>query len=101
MQFYANSTEFNEDCVQGIFVSVGFDISLEMFVPIFTGGGITFVPNEIRLDLIKLNEYYIKHGVTHTFITTQVAKLFVNTISQTPLKLRKRLTQRLLRKSEI
>ena len=86
MQFYANSTEFNEDCVQGIFVSVGFDISLEMFVPIFTGGGITFVPNEIRLDLIKLNEYYIKHGVTHTFITTQVAKLFVNTISETSLK---------------
>ena len=86
MQFYADTTRFNEGSVQGIFVSVGFDISLELFVSVFGGGAVTFVPEEIRLDLIKLNQYYIRYNVTHTFITTQIAKLFVKTISETSLK---------------
>ena len=86
MQFYAETTEFDEDSVQGIFVSIGFDISLELFVSVFGGGAITFVPEDIRLDLNKLNQYFIRHNVTHTFITTQIAKLFVKTISETSLK---------------
>ena len=86
MQFYADTSEFDEISVQGIFVSIGFDISLELFVSVFGGGAVTFVPEDIRLDLNRLNQYYIKHNVTHTFITTQIAKLFVKTISETSLK---------------
>ena len=86
MQFYADDANFTNESVQGIFVSVGFDISLEMFAPIFTGGALTFVPYDIRLNINKLNEYYIKHNVTHTFITTQFAKLFIKYVSKTSLK---------------
>ena len=86
MQYYIASTEFNCDDVQGIFASVGFVVSLEQFAPIFTGGSLTYVPNNIKLNIYKLNDYFIKYGVTHTLITTQIAKLFVNTISETSLK---------------
>ena len=86
MQFYAQTTDFGVGSVQGIFVSIGFDISLELFVSVFGGGAVTFVPNDIRLDLNKLNQYYIKHNVTHTFITTQLSKLFVKNISETSLR---------------
>jgi thioester reductase-like protein len=36
--------------------------------------------------MIAMNDYFIKHGVTHTEISTQVAKLFINQINDTTLK---------------
>lgn len=86
IEYYVDSTGFELDDVLGIFVSVGFDVSLEQFASVFTGGSVTYVPNDIRLNIFKLNDYFINYGVTHTLITTQVAKLFVNTVSETSLK---------------
>uniref|UniRef100_UPI00388DB6AC amino acid adenylation domain-containing protein n=1 Tax=Methanobrevibacter sp. TaxID=66852 RepID=UPI00388DB6AC len=86
IEYYVESTEFGHDDVIGIFASVGFDVSLEQFASVFTGGSVTYVPNDIRLNIFKLNDYFIKYGVTHTLITTQIAKLFVNTVSETSLK---------------
>ena len=80
------STGFESDDVLGIFASVGFDVSLEQFASVFAGGSLTYVPNDIRLNIFKLNGYFINYGVTHTLITTQMAKLFVNTVSETSLK---------------
>ena len=86
IEFYVDSTGFCEENVQGIFASVGFDVSLEQFASVFTGGAVSYVPNDIKLDLHKVNDYFIKHDVTHTLITTQIAKLFMNMVSQTSLK---------------
>ena len=86
IEFYVESTGFISDDVQGIYASVGFDVSLEQFSSIFTGGSLTYVPNNIKLDIAKLNEYFIRHNVTHTLITTQIAKLFVKEVSETSLK---------------
>ena len=86
MEFYIDSTSFTSEDVQAIFASVGFDVSLEQFASIFTGGAVTYVPNDIRFDINKLNDYFIKQNATHTLITTQIAKLFVNTIPETSLK---------------
>ena len=86
IEYYVASTKFCSDDVQGIFASVGFDVSLEQFASVFTGGSLTYVPTDIKLNIYKLNDYFIKYGVTHTLITTQMAKLFVNTVSETSLK---------------
>ena len=86
MEYYAYSTDFTSDDVQGIYASVGFDASLEEFVSVFIGGSVTYVPNDLKLDMKKLNDYFVKYGVTHTLITTQVGKLFVNSIDETSLK---------------
>ena len=86
IEYYVESTGFKSDDVLGIFASVGFDVSLEQFASVFTGGSLTYVPNDIRLNISKLNDYFINYGVTHTLITTQIAKLFVDTVSETSLK---------------
>ena len=86
IEYYVESTGFESDDVLGIFASVGFDVSLEQFASVFAGGSLTYVPNDIRLNIFKLNGYFINYGVTHTLITTQMAKLFVNTVSETSLK---------------
>lgn len=43
------------------------------------------VPRDVRLDIHALNEYYINHGVTHTLITSQVGKLFMQSVESTSL----------------
>ena len=86
IEYYVESTGFESDDVLGIFASVGFDVSLEQFASVFAGGSLTYVPNDIRLNIFKLNDYFINYGVTHTLITTQMVKLFVNTVFETSLK---------------
>ncbi|WP_407432088.1 AMP-binding protein, partial [Methanobrevibacter sp.] len=86
VQFYRHNAEFRNGDVYGVFASVGFDVSLQHYAALLTGGAVTWVPNSIRLDITKLNEYFVKYGVTHTIITTQVSKLFVDNVKDTSLK---------------
>ena len=37
-------------------------------------------------EMNKLNEYFIKENITHTMLTTQVGRLFVQSINDTTLK---------------
>ena len=71
----------------GAYASFGFDACLlELWPPLIVGATIYIIPEEIRLDLIALNDYFEKNGITHTFMTTQVARSFVNDISNHSLK---------------
>ena len=36
---------------------------------------------------MNLNEYFINQGVTHSFITTQVGKFFMESVEDTSLEL--------------
>ncbi|WP_296889690.1 non-ribosomal peptide synthetase, partial [uncultured Methanobrevibacter sp.] len=84
--FYANNSNFSSEDVYGVFASVGFDVSLQHYAALLCGGAVTWVPNDIRLNIDELNRYFIKHGVTHTIITTQVSKLFVDSVDDTSIK---------------
>ena len=65
----------------GAYASFGFDASLmELWGPLSIGSTIYIIPEEMRLDLITLNEYFEANRITHTFMTTQVARQFVNDI---------------------
>ena len=86
VSFYADNSNFRSGDVYGVFASVGFDVSLQHYAALFCGGAVTWVPNDIRLNISELNRYFIKHGVTHTIITTQVSKLFVDTVKETSIK---------------
>ncbi len=46
----------------------------------------SIVPESIKLDMIKLNEYFINQDITHTMLTTQVGKLFMQRNEFTSLK---------------
>ena len=86
-EFYVNSSALNDECVYGLYASIGFDVAIKgIFSSIYAGASLNIIPNDIKLNMNALNDYFIKHNVTHTHITTQVAKLFINNISDTSLK---------------
>ena len=72
--------------VYGLFSAISFDMSsLVICVVMCAGACLAVVPEDIRLDMLKLKEYFINHNVTHTIITTQVAKLFMENVDNTSL----------------
>ncbi|MBQ9892580.1 MAG: amino acid adenylation domain-containing protein [Bacteroidales bacterium] len=70
------------------YASFGFDAHLmDVVCPVITGAEIHVIPEELRLDLMALNDYFNENGITHTFMTTQVAYQFATSeIPNTSLK---------------
>ena len=87
VEFYVDDSGINDGDVYGLFASIGFDVAIKgIFSSIYSGACLNVVPNEIKLDMNALNDHFIKHGVTHTHITSQVAKLFISNVSDSSLK---------------
>ena len=82
-----NLAETNTDTHWGAYASFGFDAcTMELWATLYGGGTVYIIPEEMRLDLMALNEYFEQNGITHTFMTTQVARQFVNDIDNHTLK---------------
>ena len=63
------------------YASYGFDACMmDMYPALTCGATVHIVPEELRLDLIALNEYFEKNNITHSFMTTQVAYQFATSI---------------------
>ena len=84
--YYVETYNLTNEDIYGLYSSIGFDAaSLAILSAIYAGACLSVVPSDIRLDMNMLNDYFIKYGITHTFITTQVGKLFVRAIDKTSL----------------
>ena len=60
------------------YASFGFDANMfDLYPALTTGGTIYIIPDEIRLDLYAVREFYNKNKITHGFMTTQVARQFI------------------------
>jgi len=69
------------------YASYGFDASpMEIFSALTIGAELHIVPEELRLDLIALNDYFEQNGITHGFMTTQVAYQFATSIESHSLQ---------------
>ncbi len=76
-EWYIDYTKMNEKDCYGFYTSIAFDIhTMAVFAPLVCRASIDVVPEEVRLDMSRLNDHYVTQNVTHTFITTQVGKLF-------------------------
>ncbi len=63
------------------YASYGFDACMmDMYPALTCGATLHIVPEEIRLDLIALNDYFESNGITHSFMTTQVGYQFATGI---------------------
>ena len=63
------------------YASYGFDVHQEGIYPPLTGGTtVHIIPEELRLDLVSLNDYLEREQITHTFMTTQVGYQFATNI---------------------
>ena len=65
------------------YASFGFDAFVGDFADAcVSGASLYIVPEEIRLDLSALHQYYEENGITHVLMTTQVAVQFVSAYPQ-------------------
>jgi len=77
---HAFDTLFHVDdtYVGAAYASYGFDAHIsEIYPPMTVGGTLHIVSGDIRLDLPALKQYFDDNGITHTVMTTQLARQFV------------------------
>ncbi|WP_296849053.1 AMP-binding protein, partial [uncultured Methanobrevibacter sp.] len=88
VSWYVDETNFTSDDVYGMHCSYVFDIhTAALFAPVISGGSLCVVPEDVRLDLKALNDFYVENSCTHTYITSQVGKLFAESGMETTIKL--------------
>ena len=57
-----------------------------MYPALIGGAELHIIEEDIRLDLVRLNRYFEDNGITHAFMTTQVARQFATEIDNHSLK---------------
>ena len=87
IDFHVHDLEIHHGDVYGLYASVGFDVAMAaIFSAVYSGASMNVIPDDIKLDIEAMNRHFIKYGVTHTYITTQIAKMFIGRIEETSLK---------------
>ncbi|MEG0829785.1 MAG: amino acid adenylation domain-containing protein [Anaerovoracaceae bacterium] len=85
--WYRGFYHLEEDSVVAAYASFGFDANMmDMYPALTSGATVCIIPEELRLELPMLNEYFEKEKVTHAFMTTQVGRQFVSEIENHSLK---------------
>ena len=73
--------------VVAAYASFGFDACMmDLWPALTTGASVCIVPEELRLDLHELNQYFADKGVTHVFMTTQMGRMFAEGIDHTTIQ---------------
>lgn len=77
INWYIKYYKVDETSHIAAYASYGFDADMMDMYPIITAGGeLHIIEEAIRLELLKLNEYYENNQITHSFITTQVGRQY-------------------------
>ena len=85
--WYHRFYELDNTCHTTAYASYGFDASMmDVFCPLTIGAQLHIIGEEIRLDLMALNDYFEKNQITHGFMTTQVGRQFVMTMENKSLR---------------
>ena len=88
--FYRNHCEvmqIDANSKVASYASFGFDAGvMDLFTTLMAGAELHIVPDEIRLDLDKVDEFYCVNGITNGFMTTQIGSRFVQETRSTTLK---------------
>ena len=86
-EWYHRRFNLTSDCKVTAYASFGFDANMMETYPCLTAGAtLHIIPEELRLDMIALNEYFEKEKITHGFMTTQVAYQFATSIENHSLR---------------
>ena len=69
------------------YASYGFDANMmDLYPALTTGARVVIIEEEIRLDLMALEDCFSREGVTHSFMTTQVGRQFYSLANPGSLK---------------
>ena len=77
---YVNHFRRNDGVMRvASYASFGFDANLlDVYPPLTTGGTLYIIPEELRLDIYALRDFYNENRITHGFMTTQVGRQFID-----------------------
>ena len=79
INWYTKFYELSEKDRVGQYASYGFDACMmDMYPALSAGAAVCIVPEEMRLDLNAMNDYFIRHRVSLSFMTTQVGRQFAS-----------------------
>ena len=85
--WYRGFYKLTPDSKVAAYASYGFDADMMDLYPALTSGACVHIIDEsIRLDLMALNDYFEKQGITHSFMTTQVGRQFAEGIENHSLQ---------------
>lgn len=85
--WYQRYYELTAESRVAAYASYGFDACMmDMYPALTCGACVHIIPEEIRLDLIALNDYFEREHVTHAFMTTQVGYQFATSIENHSLR---------------
>ncbi len=85
--WYHRTYEMGPESVACAYASYGFDACMmDMYPALTSGAKVCIVPEDMRLELKRLNEYMEKERVSHVFMTTQVGRQFAEQIENKSLK---------------
>ena len=80
--WYRRHYELEAGSKVAAYASYGFDACMmDMYPALTSGAAVYIVPEELRLDLIALNDYFERCGITHSFMTTQVGYQFASSVT--------------------
>ena len=75
--WYTRTMQLDQNCRVVAYASYGFDAHMMDFYPILLcGGQLHIIPEELRLDLVAIDKYFIENKITNVFMTTQVGRQF-------------------------
>ena len=78
---------FDENSRIAMHTGFGFDAGvMDVFTTLMAGAALYVIPDEIRHDLEKVDEFYCANEITHGFMTTQVGRLLSRRPSRRPLQ---------------
>lgn len=85
--WYRRFYNLKPESVVSAYAGFGFDACMmDMYPALTTGAAVCIVPDELRMNLDQLANYFALNHVSHSFMTTQVGRLFATEGYQSTLK---------------
>ena len=85
--WYHNYYGVTSEDKSAAYASYGFDACMMDLYPFLTRGAcVHIIPEEMRLDLAGLNDYFEKNGITMAFMTTQLGRQFAISMDNKSLR---------------
>ena len=85
--WYQREYQLTAECRAAAYASYGFDANMMDTWPTLTiGAAVHIIPEEMRMNLLALNDYFEANRVTHALMTTQVGRQFATEISNRSLR---------------
>ncbi|MBR5091319.1 MAG: amino acid adenylation domain-containing protein [Ruminiclostridium sp.] len=77
VEWYRGYYDLDENARVASYASYGFDVNMmDLYPALTTGACVCIIEEEIRLDLVAMEKWFNRLGITHAIMTTQVGRQF-------------------------